>query len=102
MGVLDILGWSFVAAVAAWGATLSWAHMALSHVRAGMRQEIEYWQAEAARARDAASQLRLEIETWTRGLQQGREDVMAIMPMLMAAQEQIAQSRAAGIRNAEV
>jgi len=87
MGVLNIIGWSFVAAATAWGVTLSWARLALAHSRALMQEDILYWHAEATRARELAAQLKREIATWSRGCQQGREDVIAIMPLLIAAQE---------------
>ena len=87
MGVLQVMGWSFVAAVTAWGVTLSWARLALAHSRTGLEDDIRYWHGEAVKARDLAAQLKLEIDTWSRGCQQGREDVIAIMPLLIAAQE---------------
>jgi hypothetical protein len=90
MGVLDLMGWSFVAAMATWGITLSWAKLALAHSRAALHEEIRYWHAEAVSARDQAAQLKHEITTWSRGCQQGREDVIAIMPLLIAAQQQLA------------
>jgi hypothetical protein len=89
MAVLNVIGWSFVAAVTAWGITLSWAKLELSHSRTALQQEIRYWYAEAIRARELAAQLRAEIATWSRGCQQGREDVIAIMPLLIAAQERL-------------
>jgi hypothetical protein len=102
MGVLDIFGWSFAAAAAAWGLTLYWANLALSHMRASMQDEVEYWQAEAVRARELAAQVRHEIATWSRGARQGREDVMAIMPLLVAAQERLSGASADGVAKAEV
>jgi hypothetical protein len=87
MGVLDVIGWSFVAAVTAWVVTLSWARLELAHSRTVLQDDIRYWHAEAIKARDLAAQLKLEIDTWSRGCQQGREDVIAIMPLLIAAQK---------------
>jgi hypothetical protein len=87
MGVLDVIGWSFVAAVTAWGVTLSWARLALAHSRTALQDDVRYWHAEAIKARDLAAQLKREIDTWSRGCQQGREDVIAIMPLLIAAQK---------------
>ena len=89
MGVLDLVGWSFVSAATAWGVTLSWTKLTLAHSRARLQEEIRYWHAEAMRARDLAAQLKQEATTWSKGAQQGREDVIAIMPLLMAAQQQI-------------
>lgn len=87
MDVLNIIGWSFAAAVTAWGITLFWARLALAHTRSVLKEEIRYWYAEAIKARDLAAQLKREIATWSKGCQQGREDVIAIMPLLIAAQE---------------
>jgi hypothetical protein len=91
--VLDVIGWSFVAAVTAWGVTLSWAKFALSHTRAAMEDQIRYWHAEAVKARELAAQLKHEITAWSKGCQQGRQDVMAIMPLLVAEQDRLARSR---------
>jgi hypothetical protein len=93
MGVLSIIGWSFVAAITAWGITLSWAKLELARSRSVMQQDVRYWYAEAIKARDLAAQLKQEIATWSRGCQQGREDVMAIMPLLIAVQERIAGAK---------
>jgi hypothetical protein len=86
-GVLNIIGWSFVTAVTAWGITLSWAKLALAQSRAALNEEIRYWHTEAMRARELAGQLKQEIAIWSKGCQQGREDVIAIMPLLITAQE---------------
>jgi len=96
-GVLDIIGWSFVAAVSGWGITLFWARLALAHSLATMQEEVRYWRAEAARARAITAQLKNEVATWSRGCQQGREDVMAIMPLLVAAQEQVSGAKLADL-----
>jgi hypothetical protein len=92
MDVLNIIGWSFVAAATAWGVTLFWARLAMAHSRALMHEDIRYWHAEAIRARELAAQLKHEIATWSRGCRQGHEDVIAIMPLLIAAQERLSAS----------
>jgi hypothetical protein len=91
--ILNIIGWSFVAAVTAWGVTLSWAKLALARSRAVLQDDVRYWHAEAIKARELAAQLKHEIAIWSRGCQQGREDVMAIMPLLVAARERRADAR---------
>ena len=96
-GVLDIIGWSFVAATTAWGLTLLWARLELAQHAAATHEEVRYWRAETARARAVAAQLKNEIATWSRGAQQGREDVMAIMPLLVAAQEQVSGAKLADL-----
>jgi hypothetical protein len=90
--VLDIIGWSVTAALLAWGLTLSWACAALAHSRAVMQEEIDHWHAEATRARRMVAQLQQEAVAWSRGRQDGREDLIAMMPLLMAAQQGLAAS----------
>jgi hypothetical protein len=88
--VLDILGWSALAAAVACGLTLSWARAATSHSRKAMQEEIDHWQAEALRARRMVAQLKQEAEMWSRGRRNGREDLIAMMPLLIAAQKELA------------
>jgi hypothetical protein len=57
-----------------------------------MQEEIDHWQAEAMRARRNAAQLRQEAVVWSRGRQNGREDLIALMPLLVAAQERLAST----------
>jgi invasion protein IalB len=90
--VLNIIGWSFVAAVAAWGLTLSCAKYGQALARAALEDQIRYWHAEAVKARELAAQLKHEIAAWSKGCQQGRQDVIAIMPLLVAEQDRLARS----------
>jgi hypothetical protein len=90
--VLDVIGWSVTAAALAWGLTLSWAGMAMARCRAVMQDEIDHWQGEAMRARRTVAQLRQEAVVWSRGRQDGREDLIALMPLLVAAQERLASA----------
>jgi hypothetical protein len=48
-------------------------------------QEIRRWQALAARERSRALQLERELARWSDGCRHGREDVVSMMPMLLAA-----------------
>lgn len=93
--VLDVIGWSFVAAVTAWGITLSWAKAAQMQARAALEDQIRHWHAEAVKARELAAQLKHEIAIWSKGCQQGRQDVIAMMPLLVAEQDRLARSRLA-------
>jgi post-segregation antitoxin (ccd killing protein) len=95
MNVLELIACSIVAAALAWAVTLAVSTAALARSRAAMHEEIRHWQAETARARARAAQLADEITTWSKGCQQGREDVIAIMPLLLAAQERLAPGRTA-------
>jgi hypothetical protein len=88
--VLDVIGWSVTAAAIAWGLTLSWAVLAMARCRAAMQDDIDHWQAEAIRARRMVAQLKQEAVMWSRGRQDGREDLIALMPLLVAARERLA------------
>lgn len=90
--VLDVIGWSVTAAALAWGLTLSWAGLAMARCRAAMQEEIDHWQGEAIRARRMMAQLKQEAVAWSRGRQDGREDLIAIMPLLVAAQQLLASA----------
>ena len=89
---LEIIRWSLTAAGLVWGLTLSWARLAMARCRAAMQEEIDHWQAEATRARRTVAQLRQEAVAWSRGRQNGREDLIALMPLLVAAQERLAST----------
>jgi hypothetical protein len=88
--VLEIFGWSVVVAAAAWLVTLLWATAAMARSRQAMQDEIDHWHAEAVCARQLVSQLRHEAATWSRGRQDGRDELMAMMPLLVAAQQGLA------------
>jgi len=88
--VLSIIGWSFVVAVTTCGVTVFWAKLALAQAKSALEQDIRYWHAEAVKARELAAQFKHENTIWSKGCQQGREDVMAIMPLLVATQDRLA------------
>jgi len=80
--------------VSAWGFTLARAAAQHSRLRAEMdrlqeelRKEIRHWQEEAARAKTHAAQAARDAATWAAGCKQGRDDVIAVMPMLVAAHD---------------
>jgi len=101
MSFIELIGWSLVSAAAACGITVWWANLALSQLRRSMQQEVEHWKGEAARARDMATYLQHEVAIWSRGAKQGREDLMAMMPLLVAAHEQLQGSKAADPADAQ-
>jgi predicted nucleic acid-binding Zn-ribbon protein len=63
-----------------------------AHDLAAMRREINQWQEAAERARAETAQVAHEAETWAAGCKQGREDVISIVPLLMAAQQRQADT----------
>jgi hypothetical protein len=84
MIALEILGWSTVSATGAWCLTRWRATALIYRLRAEMREEIRLAHAETTRARTHAAQLSRELASWTEGCRQGREDVMNLMPLLLA------------------
>jgi hypothetical protein len=69
----------------------------LSWARAQMRREVRHWQEAAARATAEAARVAREAEAFKDGCKHGREDVISIMPLLVAAQRNPAQeARASG------
>lgn len=69
----------------------------LARSRAEMRREINHWQEAAARANAEAARIAREAEAFKAGCQSGREDVISIVPLLVAAQKRPAdEARASG------
>jgi hypothetical protein len=52
-----------------------------------MAREVRHWQEAAARATAEAARVVREAEAFKDGCKHGREDVISIMPLLMAAQQ---------------
>jgi len=83
-----------MAAIVAWGCTMVFAaarHSRLANeivrIEQMARREIQHWKDEAARARTHAAQLARDNATWAAGRKQGRDDVIGVVPLLIAAQE---------------
>jgi hypothetical protein len=87
IGALETIGWIIVAAVAAWGLTMAHAASAISRLDASRRREIQYWKDECARARAHAAQVTQDAAAWAAGNRQGRDEVISIVPLIMAAKE---------------
>ena len=95
MNGLTVATLMIMAAVMAWGFTMALASAHHSRLRdemvraeQRMRREVQHWQDEAARARNHAAQVARDSATWAAGCKQGRDDVITVVPLLMAAQEQ--------------
>jgi hypothetical protein len=80
-----------MAGVVAWGFTMVHASRSLSRIRAemarreaAMRREIQRARDEVARARNHAAQVTRDAATWAAGCKQGRDDVISVMPLLVA------------------
>lgn len=82
-----LMGAAIGGAVAWWFASQRAAEI-LMQARTAMHREIRHWQQAAARANSEVERLAREAESWSAGCKQGREDVISIMPLLVAAQQQ--------------
>jgi hypothetical protein len=75
------------------GACLGWlagrwrASAEAMRLNRALRQEVRSWQDAAARATDRAERAAAEARTWAEGCRQGRQEVISIVPLLMAAQD---------------
>ena len=94
MNGLTVATLMIMAAVIAWGCTMVFAASRYSRLTGEFdrieqmaRREIQHWKDEAARARSHAAQLARDSETWAAGAKQGRDDVITVVPLLIAAQE---------------
>jgi hypothetical protein len=62
-----------------------------------MHREVNHWQEAAARANAEVARIAREAEAFKAGCQSGREDVISIMPLLVAAQQRPAdEAQASG------
>jgi hypothetical protein len=52
-----------------------------------MRREIAYWQDETARARVQAAQVARDSATWADAWKKGRDDVIAVLPLITLAHD---------------
>jgi hypothetical protein len=77
--VLIIIGTSVVTSAAAWQLAARRSAAALDLLRAQAEQEIKRCQNLAARERTRAIQLQRELDRWTEGCRQGREEVISIL-----------------------
>jgi hypothetical protein len=81
------------------GALLGWrlgrwrTYAALSATRQAMTEEIAHWQAAAARANTKAAKAAEEAKMWAEGCRQGRQDVISMVPLLIAAQRRAADAQ---------
>jgi hypothetical protein len=89
MSVLLAAVWFLTGAIAGWGVRALRAAATMSRAREQMRREIRCWQAETERFKATADRLAQEKESWTAGVRQGRDDVITIVPLLIAAQQRL-------------
>jgi nitroreductase len=82
---LYCITWAVIAGVAAWAVTTTRACAAIARLRAQMRADIGYWQDETSRARAHAAQIARDTAIWADAWKEGRDDAIAIMPLIIAA-----------------
>lgn len=93
------IGVVVVGPVISWRATRfrARAEMRRHLARVDMRREVNHWQEAAARANAEVARIAREAEAFKAGCQSGREDVISIMPLLVAAQQRPAdEAQASG------
>lgn len=90
MNVLEALLWCLAGAVVGWGIASVRAAAELTRARERMRREIRAWQDETQRFKIRADRLAQEKESWVAGIKQGRDDVITMVPVLLAAQQRLA------------
>ena len=91
MSVLATILGAIVAAVITWGVTLAYASATIARLQAAWRDEVQRLRAEAVRARTPATQLRPGATNWTQGARQGREYMITMVPLLVAARHRLTE-----------
>jgi hypothetical protein len=81
--------WFLAGTMAGWAVSTLRTAVTMSRAREQMRQEIRCWQAETERSRAVTDRLAQEKESWAAGVRQGRDDVITIVPLLIAAQQRL-------------
>lgn len=84
--IILIIGFCIGAAIGWWRGMARSAD-AIARSRAAMAHEIRHWQDAAARATAEASRVAQEARAWADGCRQGRDDVISIVPLLIAAHQ---------------
>jgi hypothetical protein len=87
MTVLYCIAWSIIAAMVTWVIMMARRSALTSRLEQDWRAEIAHWQAETSRARATAAQLARDAATRADAWQKGRDDVIAIMPLIASARD---------------
>lgn len=95
MSVLIIMVFAGTAVLVAWRVALARSAATISRLREEMQEEVRYWQAESARAKVRTAQLEKEVASWSAGCRQGRDDLVSVLPLIIAALERPTSVRAA-------
>jgi hypothetical protein len=87
MTAVYCVAWATIGAVTAWAIVAARSSALIARLRAEARREISHWQAEASRARITAAQLARDAATRARAWKEARDEVIAIMPMIVSARD---------------
>lgn len=87
MIILYCIAWAVIAAVAAWGIMEVRTSAAMSRLGAKMREEISHCHDETSRARADAAQIARDGAIRAEGWKEGRDDVMAIIPLIVSPRD---------------
>ncbi len=93
MNIVMTIAWAIAGGVAVWGLMLVRASVTIRRLEAEWRQEVEHWQADAARARAYAAQLAKGPPAAAADYQPSREYVISNVPLLIAAPGRFAEPR---------
>jgi hypothetical protein len=85
MTVLYWMTWAAIAAIAVWAVMKTRSSAEMSHLEAEMSDEVTYWRDETSRARAYAAQVARATAIRADAWKEGRDDVIAIMPLIVSA-----------------
>ncbi len=85
MTALYWITWAVIAAADVWAIMRIRTSVEMSSLEAEMRDEVAYWQDETSRARAHAAQVMRDTAIRADAWKAGRDDVIAIMPLIVSA-----------------
>jgi gas vesicle protein len=95
MSALNFLTGAVLGGGAGWWLAAQRGWSMVSRTRADMAREVRQWRDAAEQAGAEVVQLRHEAEAWAAGHEQGLEDLLSLMPLLMEVQQRSALPPAA-------
>jgi hypothetical protein len=93
---LYCITWAIIAAVIVWAIMKVRTSSVITRIEAELRGEIAYWQDETSRARVRAAQIMRDAATRADAWKAGRDDVIAIMPLIASTLDVSAATQPAG------
>lgn len=99
MTALYCITWATIAAAIVWAITTVRNSNAMTRLEAEMYNEITYWRDETSRARIHAAQISRDTAIRADAWKTGRDDVIAIMPLIASTRDAIASMQPADEEN---